>query len=315
MADNAAPTNAPADEIEEALSSVEQEVLIAGPEYVKSRTGIDKPNDLAMVMRSFLKWAKQRGTVDRTIDAAWASFSEVDPMVKGAVSQNNKLKLPENTPVVPAVVPADAPKVDEAAEKLLAEAKTALTALTEEKTALTAQVATLTESNLKMTKELETSVALVSELRESAGRLQAKVDEQTKSLDKAAQTLAALTAVDVAAQVSEAVEEAIRSEPRLANLREALELQKSPAAVEAKAKALIDTLAESGVKPTDKPKVVALAERLKNRARVNEDKGLPTVVVTESEVDAGNKVDESVANRNLHKGAKSAAAAIRKLDA
>jgi hypothetical protein len=312
------PSGLEIDEDTSPLSSVEQDVLIKGAEWVKARTGIDKPNDLGNVFLRFRKWAKQRGQADRTIEDAWASFIKVYPLVtkdgaghtaplpdaskptSGVAPSNGTITThpaPDNS--VPAItvlktvtdsaeVTPTAPKVDEAVVKLLEDAKNEIKTLTEAKTALTEQVS-------KMTKDAEAASAIVTNLQETAKSLKVKVDETTLSLERAIDQIAALTALDTAVQVRESIQEAIANDKRLAPFKETLELCKTKELVEAKAAELAKTLTEATGSVTPKPVVkVALAERLVARTKIAEDKGLPVVPVVESEEDAEEAIVESV---------------------
>lgn len=320
----------------EGLQSIEQQLLISGPEWVGAKTGL-KDNNLAMVFGRFLSYATQMGAAHKTIEASWAEFIKMYPTVLGAsgtaaapagtaVADKSDIKVvapPANqvpdAKTIPtkesaegdAAKPADAPaaldaaaakpgQLDEQGVALLAEAR--------------AQVATLTESLSKKTAELETSAALVSSLNEDKNRLQAAVDKGVVRCAALESTLAALTAVNVAEQVREAVGAAIKADPRLAAFRETLDSMKTPAAVEARAQKLVQTLSESavGTKPVATPPVGGSLEDRVRRRQVVEAKGLPAAPakILSSENDAGT-VNES-ATHPAHKGAASVAAALKK---
>jgi hypothetical protein len=328
----AIPEGLEIDEDKAPLSSVEQDVLIHGPEFVKARTGISKPNDLGNVLLRFRKWAKQRGPADRTIEDAWASFIKVYPLVQGG-GEGHKEKppadaktttgvpatnptitthpAPSNT--VPAITtiksgvvdskePENKPAVDEAVVKLLEDAKNEIKTLTEAKVALETSVTTLTEQVSKMTKDAEAASAIVSNLQETAKSLKAKVEEQAVSLDRAVDQIAALTAYDNAVQVRESIQNAISNDKRLAPFKETLELCKTTAAVEAKSQEIVKTMTESVVTAPVVTTKLSLAERLVTRAKNAEEHNLPKPSVSlktdeatmTSESDADNVIVETV---------------------
>ena len=332
--------------LDDGFTSVEQQILAAGPELIRNKTSITDANSVAMVQWRFQKWARQRGAVDKTVEAAWETFSKVDPLVVGnppkaatpagtgpsapvkveptpangtpaatTVPQpNGQAKLPENqdaaaqaAAAAAAATPAPVvkpPQLDEQGLALLAEAR--------------AQVATLTEQlSLKVT-ELETSAAIVSSLTEDKVRLQAEVEQMGDVVARCENTLAALTAVDVAAQVREAVEAALKRDPRLAAFREVLDVQKTPAAVEARAEKILGTLTESAPKggAAGKPITESLADRVRRRTTIAENKGLPAAkpaATMISESDAGVGTPEPTGPMSkAQQGAKSVAVALRR---
>lgn len=319
---------------EEGYSSVEQQVLALGPDWIKSKTGLSSPDDVAKMQWRFFKWCRQRGAADTTVEAAWASFAKLYPIPTGGdaassaaaagappsepakviappandvpaattVAQpNGSAKLPEK-----ASEPVVAVALDEAGVALLAEVRAIAAKLTDENKSIS-------EELKKVSAELETSATTVTTLNEEKIRLQAEVDKLGDAVAQYESTLAALTAVDVAAQVREAVEEVLSHDPRLAAFREVLDAQKSPAAVESRALKLIESLTvHAGSKPAEAPKPKTLEERVRRRTVVAEEKGLPVGrAVLESESDAGVTPPEP-SMVSTHKGAMAAAGAIKR---
>lgn len=313
------PDNKP---VNEAAASVEQMLLQAGgPAWVGGKTGLTG-NDLAMVFGRFISFVIQRGAQFSELEPVWTEFLKYypqvakaeapkptetsDPIKTGAEVPGANAKPAKESAEVPAAEPkaddeaAKKQKLDEQGVALLAEAKA-------EVTRLSGEVATLTEKNKTVSAELESSVAKVASLTEATDRLQSENDTLVS-------TLGALTAVNVAAQVREATEAAIRADSRLAAFRDVLEKEGSSASVAVRAKKLGDTMNEATSKKTNEPaKGKSLEERVAARRVVAERAGLPPSGATSSDDDAKN-VSESVAPAApVHAGARAAAAAIKKM--
>lgn len=296
--------------VNEAAASIEQILLqTGGPEWVAKKTGLTG-NNLAMIFGRFLSFVQQRGAAFHELEPLWGEFEKFYPQVKDIKNDaGGDHGAPPSKPatsheVPPNPVPAattiakesteapaagDAPKkddektkikLDEEGAALLAEAKATVTRLEGE-------VASLTEKNKTVSVELESSKATIASLTEAQTRLQSEVDAYVS-------TLGALTAVNVAAQVREATESAVRADSRLAAFRDVLEAQSSPAAVEAKSKKLVEALQETA-KKTEAPKANSLEERIRARRTVAENSGLPTGSVA-SDADA-EKLSESAADK------------------
>ncbi len=301
--------------------TVTAQILNAGVEGIRARTGLSTPNDLANALTRVLSHANQHGELS-TVEAVWTDLLKIDPKFPSMKHEDAapaaavpavEEKKEVAAPAAPAAAAVEPPKAEEAAPKddavkLLDEAKVELTRLTEANTKLAEQVS-------KMTADTEASAAIIVELRTKVQSLQAMCDEKDKAVAKSNRAIAALTSVDSAAQVREAVEEAVRKDARLADHRKVLESSPTPAAVEAQAVKLLDTLGESAKKTIVEPKVVTTLEsRIRQRTRLLEDKGLPAEGKgLKSDETAETVVVESVTQSANHKGAALVAAAIPKL--
>lgn len=313
----------------EGANSVEQKLLQAGgPAWVAGKTGL-KDNDLAMVYGRFISFVIQRGAMFSELDPMWTEFLKFYPQVgKGAGSAGETdakpgaavLPAPGNEiPPIKKVEsaegdskpddkPADdktkgaekAPQLDEQGLALLAEAKARVTALE-------AQVAEATTKFNDVSVKLESSTATNASLNEANVRLQSMVDAYKA-------TLGALTAVNVAAQVREAVEVAIKGDSRLAAFRDVLEKEESPASVGTRAKKLVDTIQEAAGKSATNTKEKTLVERIRVRSATNEDSALPGKAGAASEVDA-DKVEESATPKSSNPMVAAAARAVAGLKA
>lgn len=270
-----------------------QQYLIAGVDAVRSHTGCAADADVAAMFQRALSWLTQHGEY-KSLDEFWAAFKKVDPKcesaeavaapvvieAKKADADKDKKKKDEkdssDKPSTDGDGKTDADEVDESkradAAAIITEAKATILALGE-------RVTSLEETNRKVTADLETSTAITKELTERVARLQATVSERDKAVAFANRTIAALTAQDGAAQVREAVETVIRKDARLAGFRDVLESQKTPAAVEARAARLVDTLAESQQKVTESVQSTGakptLESRIARRVSIMEDRNLP----------------------------------------
>ncbi len=287
--------------------SVAAQILAAGPEGVKSRTGLSDADDVAKAMSRVLGHANQHGEL-KTVDALWAHLLQIDPKYPAAKGKNEDAAPAPAAPVVaeekpaventaPAAAPAapaapavvEAPKADaDAAAALLGEAKAEIEKLSKAN-------AELSEKLLKMTADLETSAAIVKDLTEKVGSLQVENERKAKAVAEAAVVIAGLTSAKGAVRDAEAA-------------------KATPAVAEELATKPVGTVKESSEKPVE-PAVTPranLAERIRTRERVLEEKGLP-VAALESDSDAGRVTESTVDRMPLSKGAKLAAAAIPKL--